>query len=110
MSGTDIPLCGRITALADVYDALTTRRVYKDKMSHEEARAVIIAGSGSHFDPDIVKAFLKREADMINVGRTLDKALGVPPLDVSVANVDLPGAARAFSYSPLPIYPTPTAT
>jgi len=110
MSGTDIPLCGRITALADVYDALTTRRVYKDKMSHEEARAVIMAGSGSHFDPDIVQAFLRREADMISVGRTLDKALGVPPLDVAVANADLPGAARAFSYSPLPIYPTPTAT
>ena len=109
LSGTDIPLCGRITALADVYDALTTRRVYKDKMSHEEARAVIIAGSGSHFDPDLVQAFLQREAEMVNVGRALDKALGQPVLDVAVGHIDLPDAARAFSFSPLPTYPSAPA-
>jgi len=80
LSGTDIPLCGRLTALADVYDALTTRRVYKDKMSHQKAREVIIQGSGTHFDPDIVRAFLAREDEMIKVSRLLDKTLVVAPL------------------------------
>jgi putative two-component system response regulator len=103
MSGTDIPLCGRITALADVYDALTTRRVYKDKMTHEEARAVIIAGSGAHFDPDIVQAFVEREQEMVRVGHLLDKSLSLPTLDLPLSNVEMPGAARAFSFSPLPM-------
>jgi putative two-component system response regulator len=53
-----IPVCARLMALADVYDALINRRVYKDGMSHEAATAIIIDSSGSHFDPDIVDAFL----------------------------------------------------
>ena len=61
LSGDNIPLCGRIVALADVYDALTTKRVYKPAFSHEKARNLILDGIGSHFDPDIVKAFLKNE-------------------------------------------------
>jgi putative two-component system response regulator len=44
-------------AVADVYDALTTRRVYKDAISHDAAVAIIIEGAGRHFDPDIVGAF-----------------------------------------------------
>ncbi len=75
ISGLDIPLCGRLTALADVYDALTTRRVYKDKMSHEDAREVIIEGSGTHFDPDVVHAFLTKEDEMIKVARAMDRVL-----------------------------------
>jgi len=61
LSGEDIPLCARIMALADVYDALRTKRPYKDGMSHEEAREIIVAGSGTHFDPDVVTAFLEIE-------------------------------------------------
>jgi putative two-component system response regulator len=45
-------------ALADVYDALISKRVYKPPMSHEEAAAIIVKGKGSHFDPDVVDAFL----------------------------------------------------
>jgi putative two-component system response regulator len=48
-------------AVADVYDALTTRRVYKDAYSHETARSFILEGRGKHFDPDIVDAFLESE-------------------------------------------------
>ncbi len=59
--GENIPLCGRIVALADVYDALTTKRVYKPAYSHETAREIILDGLGSHFDPDIVRAFLENE-------------------------------------------------
>jgi putative two-component system response regulator len=61
LSGDEIPLCGRITSLADVYDALTTRRVYKPRYSHQVARDLILEGSGSHFDPAIVDSFLRCE-------------------------------------------------
>lgn len=58
---TEIPLAARIVAVADVYDALTSKRPYKRAMTHEESREIIIAGSGKHFDPEIVQAFLKHE-------------------------------------------------
>ncbi len=61
LAGESIPLCGRIVALADVYDALTTKRVYKPAFSTEKARAIITEDSGSHFDPDIVRAFCDNE-------------------------------------------------
>lgn len=58
LSGDDIPISARLMALADVYDALISRRVYKEPMSHDEAAAIIQAGRGLHFDPDMVDAFL----------------------------------------------------
>jgi len=61
LRGEGIPLCGRITALADVYDALTTKRVYKEAYSHEVAREIILEGNGKHFDPQIVESFLRNE-------------------------------------------------
>jgi cyclic di-GMP phosphodiesterase len=72
LRGSEIPLCGRLTALADVYDALTSRRVYKAKMSHDEARQIIRKGRGTHFDPDIVDAFLIREDEIVRIARALD--------------------------------------
>lgn len=57
--GTDIPLEGRIVAIADVYDALTNVRPYKRAWTHEEAIEEIVRSSDSHFDPDVVDAFLK---------------------------------------------------
>jgi PAS domain S-box-containing protein len=56
--GLDIPLSARIVALADVYDALTTRRSYKEGLSHEEAVGIISSERGTHFDPDVVDVFL----------------------------------------------------
>ena len=56
-SGTDIPLSARIVALADVYDALVSKRVYKEADTHEMAKAIIIGGRGTHFDPMVVDAF-----------------------------------------------------
>ncbi len=58
-----IPLSARIVALADVYDALTSRRCYKAAFNHETARDLIIRESGRHFDPEIVNAFLVREQE-----------------------------------------------
>lgn len=55
----DIPVSGRLMALADVYDALISRRVYKPPFPHSKAVAIIEEGKGSHFDPDMVDAFLE---------------------------------------------------
>lgn len=61
LSGDAIPLCGRIMAIADVYDALTSKRVYKAAFTHEIAKAIIVKDSGTHFDPDVVEAFVRTE-------------------------------------------------
>ncbi|WP_433861523.1 HD-GYP domain-containing protein [Pseudomonas thivervalensis] len=58
LAGDDIPISARLMAVADVYDALISRRVYKLGMPHEEAVEIIRQGRGSHFDPDICDAFL----------------------------------------------------
>lgn len=58
LAGEAIPISARLMALADVYDAVISRRVYKNGMSHEKAVEIILAGKGRHFDPDVVDAFL----------------------------------------------------
>jgi putative two-component system response regulator len=58
IGGDDIPISARLMAVADVYDALISRRVYKEGMPHEKAARIIEESSGTHFDPDIVDAFL----------------------------------------------------
>ncbi|ENO83791.1 response regulator [Thauera aminoaromatica] len=62
-----IPLSARLMALADVFDALISVRVYKPAMSYEEAREVILAGRGRHFDPDVVDAFLTNYAEFVRI-------------------------------------------
>jgi putative two-component system response regulator len=59
LAGEEIPLVGRIMAFADVYDALTAERPYKDPFPHEKAVSIIMDGKGSHFDPKIADAFYK---------------------------------------------------
>ncbi len=59
LAGNNIPLSARIVALADVYDALTSKRVYKAAFDHESASKIIIDGRGTHFDPMLVDAFLQ---------------------------------------------------
>jgi putative two-component system response regulator len=56
-AGDDIPISARLMAVADVYDALISRRVYKNGMSHEEAARIMREGHGKHFDPDVCDAF-----------------------------------------------------
>ncbi len=63
LSGKRIPLSARIVALADVYDALTTNRIYKKAYSHEKAKEIILNNRGTHFDPDIVDAFCELEEE-----------------------------------------------
>ena len=67
LAGEDIPLCGRIVAVADVYDALTTKRKYKEAFPHELARSIIVEESGTHFDPDVIEAFTACEDEFNRV-------------------------------------------
>ena len=67
LSGKEIPLCGRIATVADVYDALTNKRVYKRAFGHDVTRSIIIEESGTHFDPEVVEAFLACENEFIKV-------------------------------------------
>ena len=67
LAGTDIPLSARIVALADVYDALITKRRYKKRYTHATARAIILQGKGSHFDPMVVDAFITCEPQFIKI-------------------------------------------
>ena len=67
LAGEAIPLSARLMALADVFDALISRRVYKEPMSYERARAVMAGGRGRHFDPDMVDAFLAGYDDFVAI-------------------------------------------
>ena len=65
LAGEEIPLTARILAVADVYDALTSARPYRKAWSHEKAISVITKDAGTHFDPDIVAAFLEVIEDVV---------------------------------------------
>lgn len=69
LAGDAIPLSGRLMALVDVYDALVSERPYKKAFTHETARKVVLEGSGTHFDPRIVEAFLSCEAQFMAVAK-----------------------------------------
>ena len=85
LAGEEIPLCARIVAVADVYDALTSNRVYRAAMTHREAVELISQGSGMHFDPAIVSAFLDVGDDFARICRELSD-----PLDNSSAEKPAP--------------------
>jgi putative two-component system response regulator len=70
LAGEAIPLCARIVAIADVFDALTTERPYKKALSLEEALAILKAERGRHFDPACLDAFLSAIADLAKPGPT----------------------------------------
>jgi putative two-component system response regulator len=72
-----IPLAGRIVAVADVYDALTSHRVYKAAISHQQARKLIASGSGTQFDPGVVEAFLATEAQFLSIRERFPDEAGV---------------------------------
>lgn len=69
LRGEEIPLAGRLMALADVYDALISKRVYKKELTHAEVCDFIAQQSGTQFDPDIVAAFMARNEDFFKVAQ-----------------------------------------
>jgi putative two-component system response regulator len=98
--GDQIPLCGRIVAVADVYDALTSRRVYKDAMSHEQAKSIILQGRGNHFDPEVVDAFARAEQQLLAVWERLRDHPDAVPRSIESNSSPPPG---------IPSSPPPTA-
>lgn len=89
LAGEDIPLAARIVALCDVYEALSTRRVYKEAWPHERCVEYIRDQAGKHFDPRIVEVFLRLEKQFRLIARQYDDDL-----------VPQPGAAAAAPTSP----------
>ncbi len=69
LKGEDIPLSARLMAIADVYDALISRRVYKDAMEHSDAIAIMKEGRGSHFDPELLDEFLAQESAFFKISQ-----------------------------------------
>ena len=69
----DIPLCARITTVADVFDALTSARVYKEAMPCEDARKIIVSQSGQHFDPAVIDAFTACYDEFLTVKAAVDE-------------------------------------
>lgn len=67
LAGEQIPLCARIFSVADVYDALVSKRVYKAAFTHDVAQNIIVEGSGTQFDSDVVDAFLRCQLDFQSI-------------------------------------------
>lgn len=63
LKGDDIPVVGRLMAIADVYDALISKRIYKPPFPHAKAVSLMTEGRGTHFDPDMIDAFLEIEEE-----------------------------------------------
>jgi putative two-component system response regulator len=83
LRGAEIPVVGRLIALVDVYDAITTRRVYREPMSHDDAVEFIVSGRGTHFDPSVVDAFVEvaravRRVSTDSERRTVITSQGTP--------------------------------
>ena len=85
LSGNDIPLAARIVAVCDVYDALSARRIYKSRLPHEQCIQLIRDGAGSHFDPEIVEAFLKIHSEF----REIASRYAVPAAKQETCETDL---------------------
>ncbi|RBW41316.1 metal-dependent phosphohydrolase [Psychromonas sp. B3M02] len=75
LAGEDIPLSGRLMALADVYDALISQRVYKPAFSHDKAKGIIVEGQGTHFDPAVVVAFLEIEEKFVEIAENFQDSM-----------------------------------
>jgi putative two-component system response regulator len=73
--GDDIPLCGRIMAVADVYDALVDDRIYRDGLGHTRASNIICENAGSHFDPRVVEAFAEIQDQLVEIANVLKEEI-----------------------------------
>ena len=74
-AGDDIPLCGRIMAVADVYDALMDDRVYRKGVGHDQASSIILENTGTQFDPRVAEAFGKIKNQIVEVTAALKKEI-----------------------------------
>jgi len=96
LKGKEIPLSARIVALADVYDAITSKRVYKEAFTHHAARAMILDERGKHFDPEVVDAFVQVESQMMEIAATMtDSRLGMQATPSALVTTPQPVAATS---------------
>ncbi|MBU6236567.1 MAG: HD domain-containing protein, partial [Planctomycetes bacterium] len=79
LAGAQIPLSARIVSVADVYDALRSKRIYKPAFSHEKSMAIILEGRGTQFDPDVIDAFLRIEGRIREVAGGYAGYADTPP-------------------------------
>jgi len=101
LAGEDIPLAARIVSIADVYDALSSKRVYKDAFPHEECVRLIREGAGTQFDPELVHVFLSIQADFAAIAQRFanpvvsDEAASPPAMTTEQESVLLEVVATA---------------
>jgi putative two-component system response regulator len=88
LAGEAIPLAARILSLADVYDALTSKRVYKEAMSHDEAAFIIRRESAAHFDPDVVNAFNRCESEFRRLAEEMRDQAPAPAPQASAPAIE----------------------
>jgi putative two-component system response regulator len=115
LRGTEIPVVCRITAIADVFDALTSKRPYKEPFSIEKSMSIIMEGRGSHFDPDVLDAFIAVKDEILSIKGQFENdkelAFDVSELKALVQQYNLdnlhkkpekPAAAGAEHINPVP--------
>jgi putative two-component system response regulator len=98
LAGRGIPLAARIVALADVYDALTSRRVYREALSHAQAKLLIVNERGTQFDPDVVEAFLRTEEHFIAIKERFKDDERHAARAIEPAKAKLPAARATRAY------------
>ncbi len=77
LKGEEIPVSARLMAIADVYDAMTSRRIYKEACPHEEAAEIILKGAGTHFDPQAVELFIAFQTDFHDIASYYSDKLAI---------------------------------
>ncbi len=97
LAGDAIPLAARIVAIADVYDALSSERIYKETIPHDECVAIIADESGKHFDPRLVQVFLSIENRFRKISAELASNRNSNELNRGPAGADADGKERSFA-------------
>jgi len=99
--GLEIPVAGRIVAIADVFDALTSKRPYKEPFTIEKSLAIVKEGRGTHFDPDVVDAFFDIQDEILNIKKQYSednqKIIELPNLEALLIQYNLSDANTAVN-------------
>jgi putative two-component system response regulator len=99
--GLEIPIAGRIVAIADVFDALTSKRPYKEPFTIEKSLAIVKEGRGTHFDPDVVDAFFDIQDEILNIKKQYSednqKIIELPNMEALLIQYNLSDANTAIN-------------
>ena len=101
VKGQEIPIAGRIVAIADVFDALTSKRPYKEPFTIEKSLAIVKEGRGTHFDPDVVDAFFDIQEEILNIKKQYNednqKSIELPDMKALLTQYNLSYANTAVN-------------